>query len=226
VIRSALAAVAVALAAASGFAQDSPPPAAWPSPLPISAGESPAAVVPSGLPERPPPIPVAEPRCESPGQQHWVLLNLSIFQPMIGRVGVKVWPRPNDSVWVEAYAGSVLFELMYGFGVRVQHTARTNTRGDALMIAPGLGVHIVPYWDRFHNWRPTDPQSRGGLHFLAADVDISWLHDFTPHCGYEIGVKLGLGVRVAGTTGSDYPSAVMFGPDVYPILNVYSGLRF
>src|SRR5438552_880643 len=55
-----------------------------------------------------------------PGQQHWVSVNLSVFQPFVGRVGVKVWPRAQNSVWVEAYAGSALFHTMYGFGVRMQ----------------------------------------------------------------------------------------------------------
>lgn len=220
-------AFAVALLHVAAFAQE---PAAWPSPLPITAGEPPAPVVPSGVPELAPPPPIPEVRLQEPGQQHWVSLNLSIFQPTIGRVGVKVWPRPQGSLWLEAYGGSVLFDTMYGFGVRLQYTAKTNSRGDALMLAPGLGVHIVPVWGYYpgsaSRWAYSGSYVSNSLYFVAADLDISWLHDFTPHCGYEIGVKLGLAARVAGDIGPDYPRALMFGSSVYPILNVYSGLRF
>lgn len=222
--RFALSLAAAALLATAAVAQEPAP--VWPSPLPISAGQPPAAVVPSGLPERPPEAPVPEPRCEAPGQQHWVSLNLSVLQPFVGRVGVKVWRRPNDSIWVEGYGGSVLFDVMYGFGVRLQHTARTNSKGDALMLAPGLGVHVIPDWYYYTREYDGSRRHHSSLTYVALDMDISWLHDFIPHCGYEIGVKVGIAVRTSGTVGSDYPKFAMFGPDVYPLFNVYSGLRF
>jgi hypothetical protein len=189
------------------------PAAVWPYP-PLTSGPPPAEVVPPGLPERP--------ACDPPpnGQQHWFALNLTTLQPFTGRVQFKVLPRENNSVWLEAYAGSVLFDGMYGFGARVNRAARTWGRGDALMCSPGLGVHIIPsggFWGRRHST----------LFYLAADVDVSWLHDFSPHFGFEVGVKAGIAGRVGGSWGgSARPDAVMFGRDFYPILSVYSGFRF
>src|SRR5690242_6785067 len=82
-------------------AQPAPLPQAPPSEyMPAHQG-----LIPTGLPERMIPVLETPPTL---GQQHWVAVNLGIFQPFTGRVGVKVWPRANNSVWLEAYGGSVL----------------------------------------------------------------------------------------------------------------------
>ena len=210
-------------------AQATPLPQATPSEyVPFHQGP-----IPTGLPERM--IPVAELPPPTLGQQHWVSVNLGIFQPFTGRVGVKVWPRPNNSVWLEAYGGSVLFDAMYGFGVRVQHTAYDFGHGDQLMVSPGLGVHILPSWYTREHRNGYDPyygsyryyqSSYNSLYYLAGDIDISWLHDFTPHFGYELGIKLGIAGRLSGRVGDDYPRSVMWGKNFYPIVSVYSGFRF
>jgi hypothetical protein len=195
---------------------------------------APCGPIPTGLPERT----VLAVECPPPstgGQQHWVSFNLGILQPFTGRVGVKVWPRENNSVWLEAYGGSVLFDAMYGFGVRVQHTARTFGDRDSLMVSPGIGVHIVPGWTTRENRYRSEPyfgtytyydSSINALYYLAGDIDISWLHDFSPHFGFEFGLKLGLAGRLSGRVGDDYPKGLMWGKDLYPILSVYSGFRF
>ena len=69
------------------------------------------------------------------------------------------------------------------------------------------------------------PSHHAGVTFLVTDVDISWLHDFGSHFGFELGVKLGLAGSVVGNLGR-YPRGVMFGRDLYPILALYSGFRF
>jgi hypothetical protein len=222
-------------AVAPARAQQPPATPGWPSPLPLTVGEPAAAAVPSGLPER---VVIADPeppKTQALGQQHWVSLNLSVLQPLVARLGVKVFPRPNNSIWLETYIGSELFDFMYGFGVRVQHTSYTNDRCDALMVSPGLGLHVLPNWYASGHARhsgygeeydPYRPNFYNSLYYLALDVDVSWLHDFGPHFGYEIGMKVGLAGRVGGTVGSHFTRSVMFGKDVFPILNFYSGLRF
>ncbi len=256
-------AVVIAALAAPVFAQEAvpqaaPPAAGWTypqliipqaNPLPIIMPPGPVYVpasqpgpIPTGLPERTvlldhsvdqlPPLPVDV----AAGQQHWVAVNLGVFQPFALRAAVKVWSRPQNSVWVEAYLGSALFDVMYGFGVRMQHTAMTFGNGDRLMLSPGIGVHILPDWDAEARTRYYDPYTgysyyrytctRNTLYYVFGDIDISWLHDFTPHVGFEVGLKLGLAGRVSGQVGRDYPSGVMFGKDVYPIISIYSGLRF
>jgi hypothetical protein len=170
------------------------------------------------------------------GQQHWVSLNLCVFQPFVGRVGLKVWPRANNSVWLEAYGGSVLFDAMYGFGVRVQHTLLEFCGHDRIMLSPGLGVHIVPHRYTLEERQGIDPylgytytysySTYNTLYYLAGDIDISWLHDFGPHFGYELGIKLGIAGRLSGRVGYSYPRWIMWGRDFYPIISIYSGFRF
>ena len=228
--------------------QDLGPPAAapnaapreWPSPLPTVAPQPPVPF-PPGVPPPPPDVLVEfDERLDilrgnpglAPGQQHWLAVNLVGGQPSVVRAAVKVLPRPNNSLWVEAYAGSVLFEGMYGFGARLQHTAWGFRNGDTILVSPGIGLQIVPDWyadlgrrGRDGYWVP------GGSHysslfFLAGDVDVSWLHDFGPRLGFELGLKVGLAGRVGGTVGRCYPRDVMWGKDLYPILALYTGLRF
>lgn len=201
-----------------------------PAPLPADP-PGPIAEVPrpNGFPtygpERPAPSDPLPPPPPIEGQQHWVMLNLSILQPFVGRIGVKVWPRENNSLWLEAYVGSVLFDFMAGFGVRVQHTAHTFGSGGRLMVSPGLGVHVLPAYASNHGGLFGAISHDSGVTFLVADVDLSWLHDFTPHFGFEMGVKLGIAGHISGRIGR-YPRGVTFGRDCYPILALYSGFRF
>ena len=169
------------------------------------------------------------------GQQHWVSLNLGSLQPTSARLGLKVWDRANGSLWLEVYGGSALVEWMYGFGARMQFTLKEFAGGDQVMVAPGVGAHILPHWSaarrRYHGdpfWGGgyyADEYARNSLYFLAADVDISWLHDFSPHFGFELGVKLGLAGRVGGEVGRYYPRGLMFGKDVYPVISFFLGFR-
>ena len=229
----------VLLAQASSAVAQQP---GWPSPLPITSAQAPPSTLPiSAGPAPVPPIPdgvpvrfievMDEPQ-DRGGQQHWLALNIALGQPSVGRVGVKVLNRENNSLWLEAYGGSALFDSMYGFGVRLQHTAWTLGNGDTFFISPGLGVHILPDWYASRIWRPShyryyqDYRDRNALSYLAGDVDFSWLHDFSPHFGFELGLKLGIAGRFSGDVGDVYPSGVMWGRNLYPIVAMYSGFRF
>lgn len=201
----------------------------WPYP-PLTVGPAPAPPIDYGVPVRvieAPPLPPA-----APGQQHWISVNLVGGQPSVARVGVKVWARENNSLWLEAYAGSALFDFMYGFGGRMQHTAWAFSNGDAIMVGPGLGLQILPdwyadqgYYTRRGRWVPGNSHY-SSLFFLAADVDVSWLHDFGPRFGFELGLKFGLAGRVGGTVGDCYPQDRMWGKNVFPIFAGFTGLRF
>jgi hypothetical protein len=250
-------AIAILAIAAPAFAQDAAPPAApgWSypqltipetSPLPIVppatrtiyVPASQPGPIPTGLPERTvmvDELPPVSPEM-APGQQHWVSLNLGVFQPFAARIGVKVWERPQNSLWIEAFGGSELYNGMYGFGIRMQHTLWSFGNSDQLMIAPGFGAHILPDWDAVTRTLVVNPNTgfehyrysckQNTLYYLFGDVDLSWLHDFGPHFGFELGVKFGLAGRVSGTVGRDYPSFEMWGKDVYPVASLYTGLRF
>jgi hypothetical protein len=161
------------------------------------------------------------------GQQHNVAMNLSIFQPFVARLEFVVHRQPTCTWLAEVYAGSELFDLMAGGGARVQFTALANPeRGDALLICPGLGVHVLPAHGSADEVYVNGAFERTTVRtYLAGDVDISWLHDFSPHFGYEVGIKLGIAGRLEGTMG-DYPRFVMFSRDLFPLINIFSGFRF
>lgn len=177
--------------------------------------------------------PAPAPAAARGGQQHWVSLNLGSLQPTTARLGVKVWDRPNGSLWLEVYGGSVLVDAMYGFGARMPFTVKEFAGGDQVLVAPGVGAHVLPDWRtgrgyrRGFDWGDSGVgTARSDLYFLVGDVDISWLHDFSPHFGFELGLKLGLAGRVGGEVGDRYPRALMFGRNFYPVVSVFTGLRF
>jgi len=172
------------------------------------------------------------------GQQHWVTLGITTLQPFTARVGVKVWDRPNGSLWLEAYGGSELFDWMYGGGARMQFTAKEFGHGDQIMIAPGFGAHVLPnqrivtrseYRSGYYSFGYYDyTYTKSTAVFLAADVDISWLHDFSPHFGFELGFKLGLAFRASGQVG-DLARGVpktMFNSNLFPVVSFFYGFRF
>lgn len=172
------------------------------------------------------------------GQQHWVSLGLTTLQPFTARLGVKVWDRPNGSLWLEAYGGSELFEWMYGFGARAQYTVKEFAGGDQMLVSPGVGVHILPsqrtlerreyYYDGYYYYGTHDVYKRTTASFLAVDVDISWLHDFSPHFGVEFGFKLGLAFRLSGRVDDnfDFFPNTMFNSNFYPLVSFFYGVRF
>ena len=213
------------------FAQAPTPGGGWPVSLPVTVGAPPAPPVADYLPARPvEDSPVTPP--QAAGQQHWISVNVLGGQPTAVRVGVKVWARENNSLWLEAYTGSALYDFMYGFGARVQHTAWSFANGDTIMVGPGLGGMVLPEWYADLGYRNGRGRWVRGdshdspLYFLTGDVDVSWLHDFTPRFGFELGVKLGLAGRVGGTVGNCYPHDLMWGTSLFPIAGVYTGLRF
>jgi hypothetical protein len=148
-------------------------------------------------------------------QQHHMALNLAIFQPTEFRIQLAVCHQPSCTWLAEVFVGSELFDFLAGGGVRVQFTAASNSRGDALLLSPGLGIHVLPNSYTIHGSGSTET-------FAAADVDISWVHDFSNRIGYELGLKLGIAGRLAGT-GDRY---LTFNSDLFPIVSVFSGFRF
>ena len=135
------------------------------------------------------------------GQQHWVAINLGVFQPTTARIAVKVWPRPQNSVWVEAYLGSALFDFMYGFGVRMQHTARTFRNGvdieggEGKDVAAVYGGHVI-YTGWFKGY--------GNLIILDHDNEYYTLYAHIADIQVKEGddVQQGQRIGTVGDTGS------------------------
>lgn len=168
------------------------------------------------------------------GQQHWVGIYLSLFQPTVGTVQVTLFRRGDVSFAAEIYGGSELVELMYGGGARAIWTAASNHRSDALLIKPGLGLHVFPEsrdgmaiasWWGPERWLADRKTSRT---YLALDAEFSWLHDFSDHFAWEMGVKVGVAGRITGQWGNRHyrPTGLTFGTDAFPIANLFWGFRF
>jgi hypothetical protein len=161
------------------------------------------------------------------GQQHGIAVNLSIFQPTVLRLEVPVYHQEKCTWLAELYGGSEFFDGMAGGGIRVQFTAGANAeRGDAFLIGPGLGLHVLPGHGSVFGGLVDGGFERTTVRtYLAGDVDFSWLHEFSSHFAYEIGIKLGLAGRLEGNS-PDYQRFLMFSKDFFPIINVFSGFRF
>src|SRR5262249_6619356 len=132
------------------------------------------------------------------GQQHWFATHLSLLQPTTATLQLTLFRKGDVSYAAEVYAGSVLFEAMYGGGGRAIWTAADDGDADALLISPGVGVHILPAHSSSHVFYSTytfDPRvtrrDKTARAYGVFDVDISWLHEFAPHFAWEMGLKLG-----------------------------------
>ena len=58
-------------------------------------------------------------------------------------------------------------------------------------------------------------------YFLNLDVDLSWLHEFTPSFGWELGLHLGLRTGLSGTEGGE-----SIGGKIRGTGGVFTGVRF
>src|SRR5436190_377161 len=89
-----------------------------------------------------------------------------------------------------------------------------------------VALHLSIFQPTAATYRPEDETIR---YYLTADVNISWLHDFSPHLGWEMGMKFGIAQRIAGTWGSFFDRSardVSFNKSMYPLVNVFWGFRF
>jgi hypothetical protein len=154
---------------------------------------------------------------ESPalGQEHWVSIKPEIGWPTGFRLQATFLQRANFSLAVEGLVGidvlaSPLFAIalpVYGVGCRGIYTLKA-TEHDAFQINPALELFAAGVNDlRF---------------FVGPDIELCWLHEFGKHFGVEIGLDLGLGIAAGGQINTSSSG----GPSIFPILSLFSGLRF
>ena len=117
-------------------------------------------------------------------------LHLGLFTGL--RVAILPYSDENLTVAVEGFYGSLalLFGTAYGGGVRVQYRVASVT-SNALLISPGVNVYFSPPSGGFI-FGHTDNQV-----YVLANADISWLHEFTSHFGFELGARLGGGFELS-----------------------------
>ena len=153
------------------------------------------------------------------GLQHFIDAKLLIGFPTGVRLQAALDREPTRTWAAEVFAGTALFNPVVGAGGRVFFAPATGRGGDALIIGPGLNFY---YCAGDHSsgegfWLA----NRRDGYFLIPDVEISWLHDFASHFGWEIGLNLGLGVGAWQAYGDQ---SGRIGP--IPMLSAFSGFRF
>ena len=102
-----------------------------------------------------------------------------------------------------------------GFGGRVQYALASGAWGDHLVVSPGLDLLVL-----FEGAGVDEPYQ--SVLFLAPNVDVIWLHDFSPHFGWELGVHAGIGIGLSGRDDHDRDA----GGRLTPLFSVFTGLRF
>jgi hypothetical protein len=131
-------------------------------------------------------------------------------------VGLRFTPFGSGRVRVggEAFAGSlVLFTGLYGVGPRLVWTAAQDAkRKNAFVLSPGLDVGLIPADASPSGWfsGPSDDST-----VVGANAEIGWTHQFRPHLGFDLGLRLG------AWYGLDGP----YGREVLPEVAIVTGLR-
>ncbi len=217
-MRSLIAGMAVMIWAAVAAAQvpPLPPPPAGPSATDaevILTGAAPSPVVPVG-------------------QQHNFGAQIQFGYPNGLRLQYAAFKTDQTSFLVEGFAGARdgLWgnEAVYGVGGRALFTLASNGVNNALLFGPGVGVAFWqaekpsnPYggWPYFYDYRRPETDRT----FLTLDANISWLHDFTPALGWEIGLTIGARI---GLTGQNEGGEKVSGHITGGTIGVFTGLRF
>jgi hypothetical protein len=150
---------------------------------------------------------------EKAGQDNWLAINFVAGNPMALRVEAFPFTGKNIKVGVEALVGEQAGSAAGGLGVRLQIRLAGNAH-DAFYVSPGVDVYLSP------------PTTAGlghyeSIYYVASDVDVSWLHQFTRHFGLELGVKAG------GEVALNAPAWLSTGHTaVLPELAIFAGFRF
>jgi len=147
------------------------------------------------------------------GDDNWVAVNLVVGNP----TGVRVEAFPFSSkylkVGVEALGGVQQLSEAGGGGVRLQIRVLAS-RKNALYISPGVDVYFSPPTAQLFG-------HYGTVYYASADVDVSWLHEFAHHFGFEVGIKAG------GEVGWGLPAyESLSGTAILPEVSLFTGVRF
>jgi hypothetical protein len=152
------------------------------------------------------------------GLQHLIDAKLLLGFPTGVRLQAAL-DRETTRAWVaEAFAGYALFNQVYGAGGRLLLAPASSRGGDVLLIGPGMNFYYyVGDHSGGEHWFTSD---RNG-YFVIPDVEVTWLHDFANHCGWELGLDVGLGVGVWQASGLESGRV-----SPVPILSAFTGFRF
>jgi hypothetical protein len=142
------------------------------------------------------------------GEESWVSIDLDagLFSGI--RADVLAYHNENLAVAVEGFYGATLLSPGYGGGVRVQFRVVGGEK-NAMLISPGVDVLVSPADNSLFG-------HEGTFVYALANADIEWVHEFAPHFSFELGVRLGAGVRLWDGAYQNWC------PDV----DVFTGFRF
>ena len=106
-----------------------------------------------------------------------------------------------------------------GGGVRIQFKIASDHVHNALLISPGVDLIVAP-GSPGESWVHLGPYSN--ILFVASDAEISWLHQFASHFGFELGVYGGADVSLGGLGSNNQETR----GTVSPRVGLFTGVRF
>lgn len=141
------------------------------------------------------------------------------------RVEAQVWSGDGKAVELEALGGVGLTAAgwypMAGGGARVQFTvAEGQEHRNALMVSPGLDLYVLTGSSTGGGYLGLIPYTN--VYYLATNVDVEYVHQFARHFAWDIGVRVGADIGLAGTAADGKPATEHPSPE----LGLFTGLRF
>jgi hypothetical protein len=162
---------------------------------------------------------------DTPGSENVAALNIMIGLVPAVRAEFLTRLDGGSFVGLEAFFGGggtqVGLATMVGGGLRLKIPVLSDHQNDVLFVSPGLDVFVVMkgQYTEDNAWYG-GPYSN--VYFLAANVDISWLHEISKHFGFELGLQVGAGIAFAGQDGFNRVAA----GEIQPQVSLFTGFRF
>jgi hypothetical protein len=147
------------------------------------------------------------------GQDNWIAINIVAGSPSGVRLEAFPFTSGNFKVAIEGFVGEQRLSFAGGGGLRLQFRVVGNAR-NALYVSPGVDLYVSPPSSQYFGHYKT-------LYFVASDVDVSWVHEFSDHFAYELGLKVGGSVEF-NAPAYESLSGTAFVPD----LAIFTGVRF
>lgn len=163
---------------------------------------------------------------EAIGQSAWVALSFNLGT-VNGLRALFIPVHTEDfSIAIEGIYGLSVNTVAslretFGGGVRASFTVASDGKNDAMLVSPGVDI-------LFANGTPghglAEYSSYGHIFYVATSLDVSYVHQFARHFGFEAGARIGAAVVV--NDGNPKAGADSIFGKVTPEVGVFTGVRF
>lgn len=140
----------------------------------------------------------------------------------------------SDLAGGSLFANSALFPATYGGGIRSEFYLSSDHESKAWLLSPGVDGYYIPA-NPSNNGQPQDLGQAVGqaittalievptrVMLVSPNVDLNYLHQFSPHFCFVAGLRLGVAVGINGTNIDNENQAGKMTPDA----GLYIGTRF